>query len=155
MLLSLFYVCRNPKKIKSILKIYFLDSQIPSYPNLRVFWRNPCKGKKKMGLFFSRTIVNYIVSSSPMSKKTCGKFSPMQLESMISLVSRTGRHLQRYDKDSRQVVGYASFSFYYGSSTYFSFSTFLWEYFENCWLLIFYWGSCSSRFFSDGWNFCY
>lgn len=115
------------RKSNPSLRFYILDSQIPSYPNLSVFWRNHWKGKKKMGLFFSRTIVNYIVSSSPMSKKTCGKFSPMQIESMVSLVSRTGRHLQRYDKDSRQVVGYASFSFYYGGSTYFSFTTFLWE----------------------------
>lgn len=30
----------------------------------------------------------------------------MELENMVALVSRTGRHLQRYDNGRRQVVGY-------------------------------------------------
>ncbi|KAF3437823.1 hypothetical protein FNV43_RR20579 [Rhamnella rubrinervis] len=58
-----------------------------------------------MGLFFSRNIASFIVSSFSVSEKTRGKFSQMQLENMVSLVSRTGRHLQRYDKGCRQVVG--------------------------------------------------
>jgi diphosphoinositol-polyphosphate diphosphatase len=58
-----------------------------------------------MGLFFSRNIANYIISSFSVSEKTRGKLSQMQFGNMVSLVSRTGRHLQRYDKGCREVVG--------------------------------------------------
>ncbi|XP_004299512.1 PREDICTED: nudix hydrolase 18, mitochondrial-like [Fragaria vesca subsp. vesca] len=57
-----------------------------------------------MGLLLSRNIIaSYIFSSPLFSQKNGG--IPMQLENMVSLVSRTGRHLQRYDKGCRQVVG--------------------------------------------------
>ncbi|XP_050376339.1 nudix hydrolase 18, mitochondrial-like isoform X1 [Argentina anserina] len=56
-----------------------------------------------MGLLLSRNIASFI-SSSPLFSKKNGCI-PMQLENMVSLVSRTGRHLQRYEKGCRQVVG--------------------------------------------------
>jgi len=61
-----------------------------------------------MGLFLSKSIVNYICNSSNspvFSKKNGGEFIPMQIENMVSLVSRTGRQFQRYEKGCRQVVG--------------------------------------------------
>ncbi|PRQ15865.1 putative hydrolase [Rosa chinensis] len=58
-----------------------------------------------MGIYLSRNIASFIFSSPLFSKKNGGIPIPMQLENMVSLVSRTGRHLQRYDKGCRQVVG--------------------------------------------------
>ncbi|KAK4747150.1 hypothetical protein SAY87_026187 [Trapa incisa] len=54
-----------------------------------------------MGLFLSRNLANLLISF--YWKK--GKLAGAQIEEMVSLVSRTGRHLQRYDKGCRQVVG--------------------------------------------------
>lgn len=56
-----------------------------------------------MGLFLSRNLVNFLLSFS--AKKIPGKIFSVQIEDVVSLVSRTGRHLQRYDKGCRQVVG--------------------------------------------------
>ncbi|KAH7529225.1 nudix hydrolase 18, mitochondrial [Ziziphus jujuba] len=65
-----------------------------------------------MGLFLSRNIANFIVSSISLSEKFVGKLSPGQFENMVSLVSRKGRHLQRYDnKGCRQVVGCIPYRF--------------------------------------------
>ncbi|XP_021801021.1 nudix hydrolase 18, mitochondrial-like [Prunus avium] len=64
-----------------------------------------------MGLVVSRNIAAFIFSSPLFSKKNSGNFIPMQLENVVSLVSRTGRHLQRYDKDCRQVVGCIPYRF--------------------------------------------
>lgn len=64
-----------------------------------------------MGLFLSRNIASFIFSSPLFSKKNGGIPIPMQLENMVSLVSRTGRHLQRYDKGCRQVVGCIPYRF--------------------------------------------
>ncbi|XP_009360054.1 nudix hydrolase 17, mitochondrial [Pyrus x bretschneideri] len=62
-----------------------------------------------MGLFLSKNIlVNLICNSSispVFSKKNGGDFIPMQIENMVSLVSRTGRQFQRYEEGCRQVVG--------------------------------------------------
>ncbi|XP_068306985.1 nudix hydrolase 17, mitochondrial-like [Pyrus communis] len=61
-----------------------------------------------MGLLLSKSILNYICNSSNspvFSKKNGGEFIPMQIENMVSLVSRTGRQFQRYEKGCRQVVG--------------------------------------------------
>ncbi|KAM0980214.1 hypothetical protein ACFX13_016211 [Malus domestica] len=61
-----------------------------------------------MGLILSKNIVNLICNSSNspvFSKKNGGDFIPMQIENMVSLVSRTGRQFQRYEKGCRQVVG--------------------------------------------------
>ncbi|KAJ7970252.1 Nudix hydrolase mitochondrial-like [Quillaja saponaria] len=55
-----------------------------------------------MGLFLSRNFARYFFI---FSKKIPGKLFPKQLENMVSLVSRTGRNLQRYEKGCRQVVG--------------------------------------------------
>ena len=56
----------------------------------------------EMGLYLSRNIANFILS---LDKKVCGKAIPVEIGNMVSLVSRTGRHLQRYDRGCRQVVG--------------------------------------------------
>ncbi|KAJ7975272.1 Nudix hydrolase mitochondrial-like [Quillaja saponaria] len=58
-----------------------------------------------MGLFLSKNFAPYIFLPFLFSKKIRGKLLPMHIENMMSLVSRTGRHLQRYEKGCRQVVG--------------------------------------------------
>ncbi|XP_008240121.1 PREDICTED: nudix hydrolase 17, mitochondrial-like [Prunus mume] len=63
-----------------------------------------------MGLFLSRNIADFVFSSL-FSKKNGGNFIPMQIEDVVSLVSRTGRHMQRYDKGCRQVVGCIPYRF--------------------------------------------
>ncbi|KAG4999373.1 hypothetical protein GLYMA_08G055800v4 [Glycine max] len=55
-----------------------------------------------MGLFFSR---NLPFNLFLFSKKASGDLFPEQLDNMMCLVARTGRHLQRYDDGCRQVVG--------------------------------------------------
>lgn len=57
-----------------------------------------------MGLIMSKNIANFIVSSLYHEKLV-----PVPFKSMVSMVSRSGRHLQRYDEGCRQVVGYALF----------------------------------------------
>ncbi|KAL6281716.1 hypothetical protein ACE6H2_018597 [Prunus campanulata] len=64
-----------------------------------------------MGLVVSRNFAAFIFSSPLFSNKNGGNFIPMQLENVVSLVSRTGRQLQRYDKDCRQVVGCIPYRF--------------------------------------------
>ncbi|KAK4756418.1 hypothetical protein SAY87_006545 [Trapa incisa] len=54
-----------------------------------------------MGLFLSRKLANILISFYWKKVKIAG----VQIEEMVSLASRTGRHLQRYDKGCRQVVG--------------------------------------------------
>ncbi|XP_030521771.2 nudix hydrolase 18, mitochondrial-like [Rhodamnia argentea] len=56
-----------------------------------------------MGLSLSRNLLNFLLHFSP--KKSPGNLFSVQIEDVVSLVSRTGRHLQRYDKGRRQVVG--------------------------------------------------
>ncbi|CAL2262460.1 unnamed protein product [Prunus armeniaca] len=63
-----------------------------------------------MGLFLSRNIADFVFSSL-FSKKNGGNFIPMQIQDVVSLVSRTGRHMQRYDKGCRQVVGCVPYRF--------------------------------------------
>ncbi|KAF7813505.1 nudix hydrolase 18, mitochondrial-like [Senna tora] len=58
-----------------------------------------------MGLFLSRHMACKFFFPYVFSRKASGDFLPKQLEDMVSLVSRTGRHLQRYDEGCRQVVG--------------------------------------------------
>ncbi|CAK8534286.1 unnamed protein product [Lathyrus sativus] len=59
-----------------------------------------------MGLLLSRTLACKFFYPLLFSKDVHNDFFPQQLENMISLVSpRTGRHLQRYEKGCRQVVG--------------------------------------------------
>ncbi|XP_058722574.1 nudix hydrolase 18, mitochondrial-like [Vicia villosa] len=59
-----------------------------------------------MGLLLSRTLASKCFYPLLLSKNVHNDFFPQQLENMISLVSpRTGRHLQRYEKGCRQVVG--------------------------------------------------
>ncbi|KAE9597476.1 hypothetical protein Lal_00029850 [Lupinus albus] len=58
-----------------------------------------------MGLFFSRSLPFKCFFPFIFPKKISEDFLPRQLESMMCLVARTGRHLQRYDGDCRQVVG--------------------------------------------------
>lgn len=53
-----------------------------------------------MGLIMSKNIANFIVSSLYHEKLV-----PVPFKSMVSMVSRSGRHLQRYDEGCRQVVG--------------------------------------------------
>jgi hypothetical protein len=70
-----------------------------------------------MGLLLSRTLASKFFYPLLFSKKVHNSdFFPQQLENMMCLVSpRTGRHLQRYEKGCRQVVGcvslYLSLSF--------------------------------------------
>ncbi|KAK4800660.1 hypothetical protein SAY86_021147 [Trapa natans] len=52
-----------------------------------------------MGLFLSRNVVSFLVYLSSRKIELAGT------EDMACLISRTGRHLQRYDKGCRQVVG--------------------------------------------------
>lgn len=56
-----------------------------------------------MGLIMSKNIAN-IVLSCIFHEKSCGNIIP-RIEKMVSMVSRSGRHLQRYDGGRRQVVG--------------------------------------------------
>ncbi|XP_019436731.1 PREDICTED: nudix hydrolase 18, mitochondrial-like [Lupinus angustifolius] len=59
-----------------------------------------------MGLFLSRNLTCNFLYPFLFSKKLSVDLFPKQLENMMCLVSpRTGRHLQRYDKGCRQVVG--------------------------------------------------
>ncbi|CAL0323927.1 unnamed protein product [Lupinus luteus] len=59
-----------------------------------------------MGLFLSRNLTSNFLYPFLFSKKLSVDLFPKQLENMMCLVSpRTGRHLQRYDKGCRQVVG--------------------------------------------------
>ncbi|KAK7251746.1 hypothetical protein RIF29_35210 [Crotalaria pallida] len=59
-----------------------------------------------MGLFISRNLPFKLFLPFLFSKKLIsGNFFPKQLESVMCLVARTGRHLQRYDGGCRQVVG--------------------------------------------------
>ncbi|WJX67191.1 Diphosphoinositol polyphosphate phosphohydrolase 2 [Trifolium repens] len=60
-----------------------------------------------MGLLLSRTLASKFFYPLLFSKKVHNSdFFPQQLENMMCLVSpRTGRHLQRYEKGCRQVVG--------------------------------------------------
>ncbi|KAG6607385.1 Nudix hydrolase 4 [Cucurbita argyrosperma subsp. argyrosperma] len=54
-----------------------------------------------MGLFFSRNIAKFLLSSFFSSQKF-----PSQIENVVSVVSaRTGRHRQRYNQEYRLVVG--------------------------------------------------
>lgn len=62
-----------------------------------------------MGLIMSKNIAN-IVLSCIFHEKSCGNLFP-RIEKMVSMVSRSGRHLQRYDGGRRQVVGYVYFFF--------------------------------------------
>ncbi|KAJ9141568.1 hypothetical protein P3X46_032091 [Hevea brasiliensis] len=55
--------------------------------------------------FFVRNFANLLSFLLPFLDKLPSKLLPAQFENMISLVSRTGRHLQRYNKGCRQVVG--------------------------------------------------
>ncbi|TKY61084.1 Nudix hydrolase 4 [Spatholobus suberectus] len=58
-----------------------------------------------MGLFFSRNLPSKFSLLFLFSKKASEDLFPKQLDNMMSLVARTGRHLQRYDDGCRQVVG--------------------------------------------------
>ncbi|XP_054788016.1 nudix hydrolase 18, mitochondrial-like [Prosopis cineraria] len=58
-----------------------------------------------MGLALSRDLVSRFLLPFLSSRKLSVDLFPRQLENMMCLVSRTGRHLQRYDKGCRQVVG--------------------------------------------------
>lgn len=81
-----------------------------------------------MGLFFSRNLPFKFCLPFLFSKRVSGNMFPKQLENMMCLVARTGRHLQRYDDHGcRQVVGSLSLSLYlpflsyvmcFGISTY-------------------------------------
>ncbi|GLU18374.1 hypothetical protein SLE2022_346800 [Rubroshorea leprosula] len=55
--------------------------------------------------FFFKNFTNLISFLSPFLKKIPIKILPMQIENMVSVVSRSGRHLQRYDSGYRLVVG--------------------------------------------------
>ncbi|OAY46484.1 nudix hydrolase 18, mitochondrial [Manihot esculenta] len=55
--------------------------------------------------FFVRNFANFLSFLLPFIDKLPSKLLPPQLEKIVALVSRTGRHLQRYDKGCRQVVG--------------------------------------------------
>ncbi|KAJ4713566.1 Nudix hydrolase mitochondrial-like [Melia azedarach] len=58
------------------------------------------------GISFSLTnLASYLWFLHPLFEKIPVKFLPSQLQNMFSLVSRTGRQLQRYDQGYRQVVG--------------------------------------------------
>ncbi|XP_019457158.1 PREDICTED: nudix hydrolase 18, mitochondrial-like [Lupinus angustifolius] len=71
-----------------------------SYSNL---FKNKCF---IMGLFLSRNLASHFLYPFLFSKKFPEDLFPKQLENMMCLVSsRTGRHLQRYDKGHRLVVG--------------------------------------------------
>lgn len=66
-----------------------------------------------MGLLLSRSLACKFFYPLLFSKDVHNDFFPQQLENMISLVSpRTGRHLQRYEKGCRQVVGCVSLSLF-------------------------------------------
>jgi len=53
----------------------------------------------------------------PYLEKIPGKFLPVQMENMMTLVARTGRHLQRYEKGCRQVVGCIPYRYRSASQT--------------------------------------
>lgn len=56
--------------------------------------------------FFLRNFANLISFLSPFLERIPIKFLPMQIESVVSVVARTGRQLQRYDSQGcRLVVG--------------------------------------------------
>ncbi|XP_021654968.2 nudix hydrolase 4 isoform X2 [Hevea brasiliensis] len=55
--------------------------------------------------FFMRNFANFLSFLLPFIDKLPSKLLPAQFENMISLVSRTGRQLQRYDRGCRLVVG--------------------------------------------------
>lgn len=56
--------------------------------------------------FFLKNFANLISFLSPFLEKIPIKFLPMQIESVVCAVARTGRELQRYDsKGCRLVVG--------------------------------------------------
>jgi hypothetical protein len=62
-----------------------------------------------MGLFLSKDPANVFWLSFFKLP-----FISVQVDHMVALVPRTGRHLQRYDnKGFRQVVGYVSFFLYF------------------------------------------
>ncbi|KAF7822197.1 nudix hydrolase 18, mitochondrial-like [Senna tora] len=58
-----------------------------------------------MGLALSRNLASRFFFPFLFSKKIPADIFPKQLETMMCLVSRTGRDLQRYNKGCRQVVG--------------------------------------------------
>lgn len=58
-----------------------------------------------MGLFVSKIVLFF-----NLTQKISGKLLPLPFGNMVSLVSRKGRHLQRYNTHGyRQVVGYVLF----------------------------------------------
>ncbi|GLT46458.1 hypothetical protein SLA2020_202060 [Shorea laevis] len=53
-----------------------------------------------------KSFANFIPFLSPLLEKIPVKFLPTPVENMVALVSRTGRHMQRYDSNGcRLVVG--------------------------------------------------
>ncbi|KAG5233867.1 hypothetical protein OIU78_017146 [Salix suchowensis] len=55
--------------------------------------------------FYLTNLTNLLNFLFPFLIKIPSKFLPVQIENMVTLVSRTGRHLQRYEKGYRLVVG--------------------------------------------------
>ncbi|XP_052302050.1 nudix hydrolase 4 isoform X1 [Populus trichocarpa] len=55
--------------------------------------------------FYLTNLTNLLNFLFPFLIKIPSKCLPVQIENMVALVSRTGRHLQRYEKGYRLVVG--------------------------------------------------
>nr|APR63907.1 hypothetical protein [Populus tomentosa] len=55
--------------------------------------------------FYLTNLTNLLNFLFPFLIKIPSKCLPVQIENMVNLVSRTGRHLQRYEKGYRLVVG--------------------------------------------------
>lgn len=56
--------------------------------------------------FCLANFANLLYYLFPFFERIPVKFMSLQIENMVTLVSRTGRELQRYEKGSRLVVGY-------------------------------------------------
>jgi len=70
-----------------------------------------CKRNMRNLSFYLTNLTNFLNFLFPFLIKIPSKSLPVQIETMVSLVSRTGRNLQRYEKGCRLVVGWVSFSF--------------------------------------------
>ncbi|XP_050220366.1 nudix hydrolase 18, mitochondrial-like [Mercurialis annua] len=61
--------------------------------------------------FFVRNFQNLVCFFLPLLEKIPAKLLPSHIQNMVSLISRTGRHLQRYDGACRLVVGCIPYRF--------------------------------------------
>uniref|UniRef100_A0A3N7HLK7 Nudix hydrolase domain-containing protein n=1 Tax=Populus trichocarpa TaxID=3694 RepID=A0A3N7HLK7_POPTR len=64
-----------------------------------------CKRNMRNLSFYLTNLTNFLNFLFPFLIKIPSKSLPVQIETMVSLVSRTGRNLQRYEKGCRLVVG--------------------------------------------------